>query len=256
VSRTNSDPTLPNEVLPVLHSLTVAILSMATSVAPGDASATSKDSTLATPASAFRASGNEPSWRLDIGSDEMSLQLDFGQTRLVAPTPTVKVTKTYVAQTEQGEVLARVTDQLCVDSMSGMPHPQTVEVVTGGRTLTGCGGEPASLLHGAQWSVEKIDGTPIEAGSKVTLAFAQDGSLSGGASCNRFMGSYALSGEGLTVAPAATTRMACMDAQVNQERDFLALLGKVQSFSIEADGSLLLRAGDGRSIEARRQGNL
>jgi heat shock protein HslJ len=221
-------------------------------MAPGDAPAAGADARPVGTATAFRASGNEPSWRLDIGSSEMTLLLDFGQTRLVAPTPPAKVTKTYVAQTDQGEVVARITDQLCVDSMSGMPHPQTVEVVTGGRTLSGCGGEPASLLHGAEWSVEKIDGTPIEAGSKVTLAFAQDGSLSGEASCNRLAGEYSLTGEGLTIAAAATTRMACADAVVNQERDLLAALGKVQSFSIAADGSLALRTSDGQGIEAKR----
>jgi heat shock protein HslJ len=241
-----------NEVHPVLHSLTLAILSVATSAAPNDTTTADADTTPAKTATAFRATGNEPSWRLDIGSDEMSLLLDFGQTRLVAPTPTAKVSRTYVAQTDQGEVVARVTDQLCVDSMSGMPHPQTVEVTTGDRTLTGCGGEPASLLQGAEWSVERIDGKPITAGSKVTLAFAEDGRLSGSASCNRLAGEFSLTGEGLTISAAATTRMACVDAVANQERDFLAALGKVQGFSIAADGSLALRTSDGQSIEAKR----
>jgi heat shock protein HslJ len=237
----------------VLHSLTLAILSVAAPMAPGGESpTTTAAATAVNSASAFRASGNEPSWRLDIGSDEMTLLLDFGQTRLVAPTPAAKVTRTYVAQTEQGEIVARVTDQLCVDSMSGMPHPQTVEVSAGERTLAGCGGEPASLLQGAEWSVERIDGKPIAAGSKVTLAFAEDGRLSGEASCNRLAGEYSLTGEGLTIAAAATTRMACVDAVANQERDFLAALGKVQGFSIAADGSLVLRTSDGQSMEARR----
>jgi heat shock protein HslJ len=252
VSGGEGDPTQLNEVRPVLHSLTLAILSVATPVAPSDTPAAGADVTPAETATAFRATGNEPSWRLDIGSSEMTLLLDFGQTRLVAPTPAAKVTKTYVTRTDQGELVARVTEQLCVDSMSGMPHPQTVEVITGDRKLTGCGGEPASLLQGEHWSVMEIDGAPLAAGSKVTLAFAQDGRLSGDASCNRFTGEYSLSGEGLAIKPAATTRMACPDAVINQERSFLATLGNVHGFSFEADGSLLLRTGDGRTIAARR----
>jgi hypothetical protein len=43
-----------------------------------------------------------------------------------------------------------------------------------------------------------------------------------------------------------------VDAVANQERDFLAALGKVQGFSIAADGSLALRTSDGQSIEAKR----
>ncbi len=124
---------------------------------------------------AFRATGNEPGWRLDIGRAEMVLLTNFGQDRLVVATPKADAsggTIRYVARTEGGELVVTITDRLCVDSMSGMPHPQTVEVVTGDRSLAGCGGEPVSLLQGAEWSVFEIDGAPIVAGSRTTLAFA------------------------------------------------------------------------------------
>ena len=203
----------------------------------------------------FRATGNEPSWRLDIGNTEMILLTNFGQDRLVAATPKAQVsggTTRYIARTDKGELTTTIVDQLCVDSMSGMPHPQTVTVAVGGKTLSGCGGEPASLLQGAEWSVVEIGGKALVAGSKVTLAFAPDGSLSGNASCNRFMSKYTLSGEGLAIAEAAGTRMMCEPALMDQEHVFLAALGSVHNFSIAADGALLLRTGDGRTILARR----
>ena len=109
---------------------------------------------------AFRATGNEPSWRLDVSATEMSLLTDFGQTRVVAPAPTVAVagaTRTFVARSAQGEITATFVERVCMDTMSGMPHPQSVTVVAGGQTLTGCGGEPASLLQGAEWTVVSID---------------------------------------------------------------------------------------------------
>jgi heat shock protein HslJ len=205
---------------------------------------------------AFRATGNEPGWRLDIGSGEMTLLTNFGQDRLVVPAPTPQVagaTTRYVARTNQGELTATIVDRVCVDSMSGMPHPRTVTVVIGDRTLNGCGGEPASLLRGAEWAVDAIEGKPLVSGSQATLAFAPDGRLSGQASCNRFTSTYTLSGEGLHIAQAASTRMLCDDALMAQESSFLAILGSAQNFSIEADGALLLRAGDGRSIRARRR---
>ena len=210
----------------------------------------------ATTGTAFRATGNEPSWRLDIGSKEMTLLTNFGQDRLVAATPTAQVsggTTKYVARTNQGELTATIVNHLCVDSMSGMPHPQSVTVVVGGKTLTGCGGEPASLLQGAEWTVVEIGGAPLVAGSKVTLDFAPDGRLSGHSSCNSFTGAYALSGEGLAISKVAGTRMMCDAALMDQERRFLDTLGGVQNFSIAADGALLLNTGDGRTIKARRR---
>jgi len=204
---------------------------------------------------AFRATGNEPGWRLDIGRAEMVLLTNFGQERLVVATPKADAsggTIRYVARTKGGELVVAITDRLCVDSMSGMPHPQTVEVVTGDRNLVGCGGEPVSLLQGAEWSVFEIDGAPIVAGSQTTLGFAADGQLAGQASCNKLTGGYSLSGEGLAISPGSGTPMTCDEAILAQERRFLAALGKVQGFSITADGLLLLRTGDGGSIRARR----
>ena len=245
----------------MLHILRLAILGVtlpmalagcATAATPAGADAPSP----AQITNSFRATGNEPSWRLDIGSTELTLLTNFGQDRLVAATPTAEVsggTILYVARTEQGELTATIVDQVCVDTMSGMPHPQSVTVVVGDRTLTGCGGEPASLLQGAEWTVDAIDGKPLVTGSQVTLAFAPDGQLSGQASCNRFMTAYRLSGEGLAISPAAGTRMMCDEALMAQEHTFLGALGQVQSFSIEGDGALLLRTGDGRTVRARRR---
>jgi len=242
-------------VLGVALTMTLASCSSARGTTPATPAAAPTQSP-ATAGTAFRATGNEPGWRLDIGGTEMSLLTNFGQTRLVAPTPTAQVsgaTKKYVARTDQGDLTATIVDQLCVDSMSGMPHPQSVTVVVGGQILTGCGGEPASLLQGAEWAVVEIGGAPLVAGSKATLAFAPDGRLSGHASCNRFMSEYTLSGEGLSIAKAAGTRMMCDAALMDQERAFLAALGSVQSFSIAADGALLLHASDGSTVKARRR---
>jgi len=210
----------------------------------------------ATVGTPFRATGNEPSWRLDIGSAEIALLTNFGQDRLVAATPTAQVsggTARYVARTNQGDLTATIVNQLCVDSMSGMPHPKSVTVIVGGTTLTGCGGEPASLLQGAEWSVVEIGGAPLIAGSQVTLDFAPDGRVSGQASCNRFTSAYALSGEGLAISKAAGTRMMCDAALMDQERRFLDALGGVQNFSIAADGALLLNTSKGSAIKAQRR---
>lgn len=248
------------------HAPTIALICVASTLplaacaATGDSGKTQPPSavgaTTVASGTAFRATGNEPSWRLDVGPAEMSLLTDFGQTRTVASAPTVAVdgtTRTFTGRTARGDMIATVVDRVCVDSMSGMPHPQTVTVAFGGKKLAGCGGEPASLLQGAVWTVLEIGGTPTVPGSQVTMQFAADGRLSGQASCNRFNSEYALSGEGLAISPAATTRMMCDPPLMDQERRFVAALGGVAGFSIADDGALLLRAGNGTAVKAHRR---
>ena len=46
--------------------------------------------------------------------------------------------------------------------------------------------------------------------------------------------------------------MMCDAPLMEQERRFLDALAGVRGFSIAADGTLLLQAGDGRDVEARR----
>ena len=100
-------------------------------------------------ADVFRARGNEPDWQLGIGPQTMTLVAQDRQSRttVAAPRPTVTDGATkYVAGSTA--LTVPVYDRPCVDSMSGMPHPKTVEVRHAGtRTLLGCAGEPADLLR-------------------------------------------------------------------------------------------------------------
>jgi heat shock protein HslJ len=134
--------------------------------------------------------------------------------------------------------------------MSGMPYPQRVRVEIEGEQLLGCGGDPARLLQGGEWVVEDILGGGIIDRSRVTLRFWQDGRLTGRASCNNLMGQYQLSGEGLAIGQAATTRMACSPALMEQEQRVLNSLAQVQRFDIDDTGALLLYTSEG-ALKAR-----
>lgn len=202
----------------------------------------------------FRATGNEPGWRLDIADGNMTLVTDLGQTRTVMPAPDPEVTggtRKYTARDNGRTMTVTIADRVCVDTMTGMPRPNTVAVVLDGKTLNGCGGDPAALLQG-EWVVESIGGTPVAKDSKATIAFGPDGRVSGNSSCNRFMAGYTLTGEGLSITPPAGTMMACVpDALITQEGAFLKLLPDIAKFSVEGD-ALTLSAHDGRALKARR----
>jgi heat shock protein HslJ len=135
--------------------------------------------------------------------------------------------------------------------MSGMPFPKSVTVEIGAETFSGCGGDPADLLRG-DWTVENIDSKPTMKEHKASLSFGTDAELSGSGSCNRYFGSYALSGEGLAISGIGSSMMMCEQPIMDQEARFLDTLRNTQRFEITPDGRLSLLAKDGRSIIARR----
>jgi len=198
-----------------------------------------------------RGRGNEPFWRIDIAQ---SLRFVVGDLVVEGPTPPLE--QTPGLRRHRGTVGGRtldvtIADQICRDTMAGMPHPYQINVVVDGTRYSGCGGEPLTLLTGAEWVVELIDGGIVDR-SRATLVFDSDGGLSGRASCNGFTATYTLSGEALQIGAAATTRMACADALLEQEQRFLEILQQVQRFDIDESGALVLIDFNDHKITARR----
>jgi heat shock protein HslJ len=141
-------------------------------------------------------------------------------------------------RTADGALAATLTAKAGLATMNTMPARD--------------GAFPAALLQGAEWVVEDINRTGIIDRSRATINFGTDGRISGRASCNTYTGEYTLTGEGLTVAKTATTRMACAPALMRQEDLFLDVLRNLQRFTLSPDGALILQTGDGRTITARR----
>jgi heat shock protein HslJ/uncharacterized lipoprotein YbaY len=205
-------------------------------------------------AQAYIARGNEPGWRLDIEDERMTLVTQSGE-KHTTPTPAAQRTSAftrYAARSGRTDITVTIFNRRCKDTMTGMPHPNAVEVVLDGRKLAGCGGDPAALLRGREWVVEDIDGKGIVERSRATLNFGADGRVSGRASCNTFTAQYTLTGEGLTVSKAAGTMMACASALMQQETLFLDVLQNVHRFDLNPDGALVLQTDDRRTITARR----
>lgn len=184
------------------------------------------------------ARGNEPFWSLTL-TPEGSTYTDMEGVTLTAP---------YTAPTEDAGSLLfdtaagplRLTETLCRDSMSGMPYPFTAALTRDGTDLHGCAGDPARLLMG-DWVVTALAGTALPKGADVTMTF-DAGRIAGLSACNRYSGSYTLSGEGLAFGAIAGTRMACPPPLMETEAAVLAALARVSQFDIAPDGSLLLKA--------------
>lgn len=203
----------------------------------------------------FRAIGNEPGWRLELIDGQLFLEWAYGAQKLKMPALPAGVTADftrYAGKSEGRDVRVTIFNRLCADAMSGMPYPKTVAVEIGDVSLQGCGGEPASLLWGPEWVVEDIDKRGIIDNSRVTINFGRDGRVAGRASCNAYMGSYTLTGEGVNFSQMAGTLKACPEALMRQEGLFLQILKDVKRFEITPEGALILATDDNRTLKAFR----
>jgi heat shock protein HslJ len=199
------------------------------------------------------ARGNEPGWSLTIRDADIELVTDYGAARSSFPKPAPEIsagaTRYVVAD---ADLTITLLERPCADTMSGMFHPLTVTVERPEGVLSGCGGEPASLLLGPEWVVESIDGDALIGTSRPTIVFNEEGQVAGSASCNRYLASYELTGEGLSIAGGGSTMMACEPALMEQERRFLHALDAIRRFEIAPDGALILVADDAPKLIARR----
>ena len=202
----------------------------------------------------FEARGNEPFWHATIEGDELLLTRPFEASGTRSVPVELKTAnkhgRTYEATLDDFPITLTVAPQLCNDSMSGAQYPAQVRLKVGGEEFVGCGGDRQRLFRGALWVVDDLAGEGIIDRSRVTIEFLEDNRMAGGASCNRYAGSYELRGEGVSVGPVALTKMACAPALMNQEDRFLNLLEQVNSVWIGQQGQLLLSTPEGGVIRA------
>jgi heat shock protein HslJ len=131
--------------------------------------------------------------------------------------------------------------------MADQTYPYTATLELGDTVLQGCGGDPRDLLTAEEvWTVTEIAGEPIVPGTEVTMSFADSGAVAGSGGCNRFTALYELTGEGLSLGPAAATRMACPDDIMAKEQVFFAV------FDVAHGGVLRSARRDRRSWRAGR----
>lgn len=192
----------------------------------------------------YRASGNEPGWNVDIREMQVDVVADYGSLTRTAPRPDVRVTPgTYLFDMPGINTSLTLKERLCRDNATGMPHPHSATLRLDDRSLRGCGGDPVSLLTGVAWQIEEVESKKVIDSTNVSIEFGDDGRVSGSTGCNRFMGGYDLTGEGLTLGQMGATMIACPDPLMTQERSVLDALEQVRRFDIDDTGALFLIGG-------------
>lgn len=202
----------------------------------------------------YRAQGNEPGWHVALAEDTAVVVVDDGEITLEAARPVVQVVPgAYEFEMPEAGAHLRIEEQLCRDDATGMPHPDAARLTLGGRALRGCGGEPADLLTHDLWRITAIGDAELVEQERLSLNFLAPDRLAGSSGCNRVVGSFTLTGEGLQFGTMGSTMMACEEPLMDQERQMLDALEQVTRFDIAEDGTLLLIGGPNESVllEAR-----
>lgn len=109
--------------------------------------------------------------------------------------------------------------------------------------IAGCTGNvPApggQVLNGTRWVLAGYlaNGTlaPPLAGTTITLAFTGT-TIGGSAGCNHYFADYHIQGSSITIGPAGSTEMACMEPGVmEQESAYLSLIGRAARVAADHD---------------------
>lgn len=202
------------------------------------------------------AAGNEPFWRVDVADGQFTLRRpDFDTLVLSVTSRTTTDDGGLVIEATMASPSFRATLTLspgpCSDTMADQTYPFSAEVAMGDSAMTGCGGDPATLLTAVEeWTVTEIAGAPVPEGLEVTIGFDDDGGLFGTGGCNRMRSTYEITGEGLSLGAGATTMMACPEEIMTVEQNYLRALESVTSFDIGEDGELILRGPEGPAMVA------
>jgi heat shock protein HslJ len=108
-------------------------------------------------------------------------------------------------------------------------------------------GVSTDALTASTWRPERLREMRLPQDTEMRIHFAADGNLSGNGGCNRFFGSYALTGEGLAIGELGATRMACPEPAASFEISFMDALQSASKATI-AENRLVLKNSAGDTV--------
>jgi heat shock protein HslJ len=106
----------------------------------------------------------------------------------------------------------------------------------------------AADLTGPFWALSTLMDKAVASNTGISIQFTSDGKVSGSSGCNRYSGTYTVSGNNMQISsPLATTRMACAQDVMDQENAYLKALGDVKSYAVSGD-QLALKDGSNKAL--------
>lgn len=207
----------------------------------------------------FAASGNNPSWILEIDFDK---KISFSsQDGLVISTPPVKGIKAmdanvtfYHATTEAFDIRITVSGEQCLDSLSGEKSNYLVRIEArytadpNYRSYEGCGRFIYDYRLHNIWMLQEVTGIALNPemltkGLPVFEFNPGDGRLTGHTGCNKINAGIEVRGDMIIFGRIIATKMACPDLGAEQ-----AVISKIDGKSFRyfiSEGTLKLDDGKG-----------
>jgi heat shock protein HslJ len=96
-------------------------------------------------------------------------------------------------------------------------------------------------LAGSEWRPSFMSTTDLPTEMHMLVHFDPEGRISGSGGCNRFFGSYTISGNTIKIGPLASTRKGC-PGLLEAETAFFATLEAAKSFAQDGDSLVLYDA--------------
>lgn len=107
-----------------------------------------------------------------------------------------------------------------------------------------------ALFQKKEWPINNFNGEPLKVQDKASIAFHDDGRISGNSGCNNYMGAYRVDEPGtLSIELGGMTMMACGEDAMAVEKQMSELLPQIVAYEIdEESGALTLRTAEGDEL--------
>jgi len=104
-----------------------------------------------------------------------------------------------------------------------------------------------AALYGQSWLIEYIDGIGVIANPQATFRISEAGKAGGKGPCNTYFATASVEGQRIAIGDIGSTRMACAQDVMAEEKALFDALAKAASYRIGA-GKLTIADKDGRDI--------
>lgn len=122
-----------------------------------------------------------------------------------------------------------------------------LRVLAGSVVLTASYAWAGDGIKVVTWLVEMVDGAGIIDTGQTSFVLSEDGRVATTIGCNRMAGKAEVEGDTISIGPLMSTKMACAEALMKQERLYGAALESARKWAVE-DGMLKLKNAEGTVV--------
>jgi heat shock protein HslJ len=172
-----------------------------------------------------------------LEGSKLSFKQPMGSTMMACEEPVMAQAKEFMQSLQSTAAFETSGQKLSFKDSQG----KTLLVfAAASQELAGTSWQAISVNNGRQAMVSLISGTEL------TADFAEDGTVSGSAGCNRYNGPYETEGKQIAIGPLASTMMACIEPEgvSEQEAAYLAALQNAAVYELRGT-NLTLRDSEG-----------